>query len=508
MKSFLLSYLLNALWQIPFVFAAAWLAARSLRRLGPAVEHRIWCCALIVETILPACYVDMRPFAVSLANLWLQHTRSGHGATVTVTTTEFYVPGAPQIPTIVPYLILMAYAGTLVYFTGRLLWGLRKTVALRHHATAAPETPAIANIWHRCAQRFAVRNAHLATSSDIPGPVTIGIRHRLLLLPTGWLETLRREDLDAAIAHEFAHMYRRDFAKNLVYEVLSLPVAWHPALWLTRSRLAESRELLCDAIAAEAVAGKQQYARSLVRLASEFAHRTQRPVTHAIGIFDANNFERRIMNLTQTTLELRGLKRFATIAVCLVLGFGACASAMALHIQVDPPAAPALPPVLPAPAAAVAPAIPPAPAVAPVPAIAPASPSARAAQPAQAPELAEAIAPAMPAPPSIAASAEAPQPADDTMPVSGGVMAGNILTKVAPVYPDDARAAHISGTVVLHAIIGKDGVIEKLVVVSGPKELQRAALDAVRQWVYKPYLLNGNPTEVDTTIKVNFSLNN
>ena len=94
------------------------------------------------------------------------------------------------------------------------------------------------------------------------------------------------------------------------------------------------------------------------------------------------------------------------------------------------------------------------------------------------------------------------------MPVSGGVMAGNILTKVAPVYPDDARAAHISGTVVLHAIIGKDGVIEKLVVVSGPKELQRAALDAVRQWVYKPYLLNGNPTEVDTTIKVNFSLNN
>jgi len=86
-------------------------------------------------------------------------------------------------------------------------------------------------------------------------------------------------------------------------------------------------------------------------------------------------------------------------------------------------------------------------------------------------------------------------------------MAGNILTKVAPVYPNDARAAHISGTVVLHAIIGKDGNVEKLVVVSGPKELQTSALDAVKQWTYKPYLLNGNPTEVDTTIHVNYNLN-
>jgi len=86
-------------------------------------------------------------------------------------------------------------------------------------------------------------------------------------------------------------------------------------------------------------------------------------------------------------------------------------------------------------------------------------------------------------------------------------MAGNILTKVAPVYPDDARAAHISGTVVLHAIIGKDGNVENLVVVSGPKELQASALDAVKQWTYKPYLLNGNPTEVETTIHVNYNLN-
>jgi len=85
-------------------------------------------------------------------------------------------------------------------------------------------------------------------------------------------------------------------------------------------------------------------------------------------------------------------------------------------------------------------------------------------------------------------------------------MAGNILTKVSPIYPPDAKAAHISGSVVLHAIIGKDGVVEKLDLVSGPSELVGSAMDAVRQWTYKPYLLNGQPTEVETTITINYNL--
>jgi protein TonB len=91
--------------------------------------------------------------------------------------------------------------------------------------------------------------------------------------------------------------------------------------------------------------------------------------------------------------------------------------------------------------------------------------------------------------------------------ISGGVMAGQILTKVQPVYPPIAKAAHVSGTVVLHAIISKTGSIENLSAISGPDMLKSAAIDAVRQWRYKPYLLNGEPTEVDTTITVNFNMN-
>ena len=89
--------------------------------------------------------------------------------------------------------------------------------------------------------------------------------------------------------------------------------------------------------------------------------------------------------------------------------------------------------------------------------------------------------------------------------IAGGVMAGQILTKVPPVYPDEAKAKHIDGTVVMRAVIGRDGNIANLTVISGPEELRSSAVDAVSQWTYRPYLLNGQPTEVDTTITVNYS---
>ena len=92
------------------------------------------------------------------------------------------------------------------------------------------------------------------------------------------------------------------------------------------------------------------------------------------------------------------------------------------------------------------------------------------------------------------------------MHISAGVAAGNLLTRPAPVYPLIAKAALIQGTVVLRAVIAKDGSIRDLKVVSGPPLLLKATLDAVGNWTYKPYLLNGEPVEVDTTVLVNFQI--
>jgi len=90
--------------------------------------------------------------------------------------------------------------------------------------------------------------------------------------------------------------------------------------------------------------------------------------------------------------------------------------------------------------------------------------------------------------------------------VSAGVMAGQILSKVDPVYPADAKAEHLSGAVVLYAIVSDEGKVKDLSVVSGPEKLRQASLDAVRQWIYKPFQLNGKPVEVETMVTVMFSL--
>jgi periplasmic protein TonB len=90
--------------------------------------------------------------------------------------------------------------------------------------------------------------------------------------------------------------------------------------------------------------------------------------------------------------------------------------------------------------------------------------------------------------------------------VSSGVVQGLLVKKVNPVYPPLARQARIQGVVILQAQISKEGNIENLQLISGHPMLAPAAIEAVRQWKYRPYLLNGEPCEVDTQIQVNFTL--
>jgi protein TonB len=100
-----------------------------------------------------------------------------------------------------------------------------------------------------------------------------------------------------------------------------------------------------------------------------------------------------------------------------------------------------------------------------------------------------------------------PRPSQQRIRQGGAVQAAMLVNRVQPQYPPLARQTRISGTVRLHAIISKDGSVQQLEVLSGHPLLVQAALDAVRQWKYRPTTLNGEPVEVDTTIDVIFSLN-
>jgi protein TonB len=98
------------------------------------------------------------------------------------------------------------------------------------------------------------------------------------------------------------------------------------------------------------------------------------------------------------------------------------------------------------------------------------------------------------------------KPAPGPLHVSTGVSEGMLIAPIRPVYPPIAKAAGVQGTVVVEAIISRTGTIESLHVVSGPPMLQVAALDAIREARYRPFRLNGEPTQVQTTITVNFRM--
>jgi protein TonB len=99
-----------------------------------------------------------------------------------------------------------------------------------------------------------------------------------------------------------------------------------------------------------------------------------------------------------------------------------------------------------------------------------------------------------------------PKPNVQRVRVSQGVTQGLLTKKVQPEYPPLARQARIQGSVVLRALISKTGKIENLQVVSGHPMLTASAIQAVKQWQYKPYILNGQPVEVETNVTVNFTL--
>ena len=437
-----LEYLFNSLWQLPLVFAAAWIAARLVRPAGPRAEHRVWVAALLAETMLAACNFDLVALLQQAWALLASGWRSNPGAGQTrVIVGPGSAAGAGLLHLSAPLMaaILIAYGGMLTYFAVRLGWGLWKTSLMLRDAHPAPSSGSLAarlQSYSSPITHFEQASIYVAVSPLVSSPVTLGLKRCVLLLPLDFLECIGDADLDAVLAHEAAHMQRRDFAKNLLYNLVTLSIAWHPMFWLTLARLAESREMVCDEIAANSLAGKETYAQSLLRLASMLTEPMPAKTLHAIGIFDANIFERRIMNLAQNRIEITTLRRLAIAASCLVIAAATCASALALHVEV-------------------------------------------------------------PQAPSHPANPKTIHVKEDSL---------KLVSHEMPVYPPPAKLKGIQGAVVLEAIIGKDGVPMNLKVQKGPKELQASALDAVRQWRWQPYLLNGDPIEVETTVTVVYSL--
>lgn len=439
-QSWVLSYLVNSLWQAPLLFAAGWLAARLLRPLGAAAEHRVWVGVLLLQGVLPACSAAQFAWLRGIV-LWGARAPQAGNDSVTVVVGAGTAASGFSFPAVLLAALTFAYCAAVAWFAARFLWRWVRLGSVRSTAIESRLTGQAARIWEECSDRYGIRNATVATSSRTFAPVTLGARRKLLLLPTGLAARMSDVEMHCVIAHELAHMRRNDFLKNLFYELLSLPVSYHPAVWFARERLTESREIVCDQLAAD-LTGRGEYSRSLLHLASMIVEAVPSTAAHALGIFDTNTLERRLMKLAEKQSEIRGIRRIAALSFSLVLGAATCASALALHMQVNSSDAPGHHPT------------------------------------------------AHPA----------------FINVRSSVMEGQLIHKVTPKYPLQAKKDRVQGKVILNAVIDKEGNVTSLKVESGPKELRQSSLDAVRQWKYKPYLLNGQPVAVKTTVNITYSL--
>lgn len=438
-ESLVLSALLNSLWQVPLLCTAGWIAARLMRPVGPSAEHRVWVGVLLCEALLlPLSVVPWESFHGNWP--WQAHAGYLGDANVAVQMGPGTVFGALRLPPSVLSALAVAYLAVTVYFAARFMWQCVSLKVLANDAELVDLDGNSMCLLQRWGGRFGIGPVAVLSSSRIFAPLTMGIVRKRILLPAGMMTRLAQSDVDTAIAHELAHIRRNDFLKNLFYEVVTLPVSYHPCLWFTRQRVIETREMICDQLAAE-ITGNHEYAQSLLRLARMLLEGGPVRVPQTIGVFDTNTLERRLMKLTEKRTHIGHLRRCVSLGACLALGIVTGASALALRVSVD----------------------------------------------------------------SHTADSHAQK---KSMPASvpAKEMQEHLLHKVNPIYPPEAKKARIQGKVVLDAIISKTGEVLRLRVVSGPKELQQSALDAVRQWTYEPILFNGNPVEVETTINVVYSL--
>ena len=330
---FVASYAINSAWQVPLAAAAGWVASLLLARIGPRAQHRAWVASFALAVLLPACSLLPRP-AIGLA----AGAHSGHAAIL------FGTPGALSstvsfrtLPQAALLALCLGYGCALLYFLARFGWSLYATSALLRGACPVLLDEQSAAIWRRCRQSLSIDHAALLSSPHVSGPVTAGTRSPAVLVPFDFLEECSADQLLVAMGHECAHIRRRDFLKNVLYQAAGTLIAWHPAAWFLQSQMAQTRELVCDSLAVALLADGQRYAQSLLSLAAIIIARPLNQTSYAIGTLDAGILEKRVMSI-QVKARTAGVPiRYALTLGTALLFAGAAVAGASSAIAVGGP---------------------------------------------------------------------------------------------------------------------------------------------------------------------------
>lgn len=343
-------FLVNALWQVPLLALAAALAARLMRSAPARYQYILWLAALGLSVALPIASLRVAGVATR-ADAQTTQSRGGMAtqalaapnsdsnlqaaerSTTTLRAAPFVDPAAPspalgpfRLPAIpvsreVARFVAFGFALFLLLRAGRLVRAWRRALAIRGNASVRPLPKWAAEIVRRLQSGFGVAAIPILFSREISSPLTLGARTPAIILPEGFMERTAPDQLAAALAHEIAHVARRDYLLNLLAELVALPISFHPAAGLIRRRIRETREFAADELAAARLGAPSTYARSLVAIAESLAVPPSGQPSCSLGLFDTDQLEVRVMRLLNSCAHAPGRAAKALlVAGSLLLG--------------------------------------------------------------------------------------------------------------------------------------------------------------------------------------------
>jgi beta-lactamase regulating signal transducer with metallopeptidase domain len=340
----LLTFLLNACWQIALIAALASLGSWLLRNSGARYQHWLWVSALCFAFLVPAFTSSQTLFETSVATvpavpfvtesispLSQEPVPNLSGATTALPTTFL-------LNQTLGLALLAIYFGFLLFRIFKLVQAWATTRTIKRDAVELEPDDRVAAVINRCELELGTRPGAVKVfrSETLPVPVTIGLTHPAIILPESLLREGNIELLTSAIGHEFIHVARRDYVLNLFYELLFVPISFHPAAAFLRRRVKQTRELCCDELVAERILNAEIYARSLVRLAGSAPPLRRLSVTTTVGIADADILEARIMSLLKRPeLNTRWKKSLLVVVALLLLVPCVAAAAFAMRFDVE-----------------------------------------------------------------------------------------------------------------------------------------------------------------------------
>jgi beta-lactamase regulating signal transducer with metallopeptidase domain/uncharacterized membrane protein YkoI len=341
----LLTFLLNALWQIPLIASAAAAGAWLLNQSSVKYRHWVWVAALLLSLLVPSFAtsrlgLNNEPASVARENIpigqWTAIDVSQEPFTAARTTVA-QSSGAFRLNTLVAQAIIAVYVAFLVFGLFRLIRAWRGTRRITDSARQAEASEVLDAVLAKCQHLIGRKNVQILCSDSLPVPVTLGLRKPVIILPTKLVHEGNVELLTSAIAHEFVHVNRRDYVLNLLYELVFVLFSFHPVAALLRRRIKQTRELLCDELVADRVVEPDVYARSLVTLASAAPPLSRLSVNATVGIADADILEVRVMSLMNKSKLYPRSRKLLLIGVVLLLAVpSVTAMALAMRFNVDP----------------------------------------------------------------------------------------------------------------------------------------------------------------------------